>query len=68
MFIAIKRLSDNQIVVVRKDAVRYVEPVEDGVILHIDEVGEIRTDSYDIWGFMSLVAQIETQDLLREVA
>lgn len=68
MFFACKRLSDNQTVVINKKAVRLAEPAGPAEIrLHIDGIGEIITDTYDIFGFASLVAGVD-EDTLGELA
>lgn len=55
MFLA-HRMSDNMDVLIRKDAVRFVEPVdEDSILLYVDGVGQIVTNTYDLEGFAMLV-------------
>lgn len=68
MFFSIIRSDDKQPVCIRKDAVRFVEPEGEGVLLHIDGVGVVRTETFDILGFTSIVAGVDVEDVLAEVA
>lgn len=55
MFLA-HRMSDNVDVLIRKDAVRFVEPVDEySIRLYVDDVGQIVTNTYDLEGFAMLV-------------
>ena len=57
-----------ELVIVRKDSIRFVEPHGEGVLVHIDGIGAIATKTFDIFGMAGLVFSIEEPFGLDEVA
>lgn len=63
-FVSVIRMQDEQHVIIRRDAIRFVEPIQDGaaVMIHVDGIGEVATRSYDIYGFASAVVEVDLSE------
>ena len=64
MFISVRRYSDDEHVIIRRDAIRFIEPALNGmaVMLHVDGIGVVITQTYDITGFASNVSETELEE------
>ena len=62
MFFA-RQLPDGNRVLIRKDAVRFVEELRgDTIRLHVDGMGEVVTDTYDFDGFARVVMDLDLEE------